>query len=165
MASATAKVNSLLTCQCLTKTALQPLSLGEATIPARNDRASKQISIAFIGFFSDSRMRDVGRAVRSPDSAAILGYDLRQSQRSRRVQSRLRHQSLGHCLINAVIRDWPSTQYRIGARCTEGRLTQIPMTRILVAGAGILLQSERVRLRCGCARGRHAGEGYAETHD
>src|SRR5258705_13081605 len=52
MASATARVTSLLICQCFTKSALKSFSVGPlaaAAVPARNDTASKPVNITFIG--------------------------------------------------------------------------------------------------------------------
>src|SRR6516162_7186782 len=64
MASATARVNSLLTCQCLAKTALKshsPELPDVVAIPARKNRADKPINVAFIGFSSAS---DLGQKPR-----------------------------------------------------------------------------------------------------
>src|SRR6202035_2080795 len=55
MASATARVNSLLICQCFAKRALKSFSAGPlaaAAVPARNDTTSKPVNVTFIGFSS-----------------------------------------------------------------------------------------------------------------
>src|SRR5262245_61916840 len=60
MASATAKVNSLLICQCLVNRVLKsfPAAIAGTFAPASNDTASRPVSIDFIGLFSfDARIR------------------------------------------------------------------------------------------------------------